>query len=86
MLAHRIRYHCNYAMGKYKVCVCVCLSVFIWCCRRGVGDYNNSSRTICPDLSIAGDERILFVDISTAVNTTAAYTLEGNFVENYNLE
>ena len=28
MLAHRIRYHCNYAMGKYKVhgvCVCVCV-------------------------------------------------------------
>ena len=24
MLVHRIRYHCNYAMGKYKVCVCVC--------------------------------------------------------------
>ena len=23
MLAHRIRYHCNYAMGKYK-CACVC--------------------------------------------------------------
>ena len=31
MLAHRIRYHCNYAMGKYKYkykCVCVC--VFAW--------------------------------------------------------
>ena len=34
MLAHRIRYHCNYAMGKYKVCVCVracvcvCVSVY----------------------------------------------------------
>ena len=34
MLAHRIRYHCNYAMGKYKykykcagVCVCVCACV-----------------------------------------------------------
>ena len=30
MLAHRIRYHCNYAMGKYKVqgvCVCVCVRV-----------------------------------------------------------
>ena len=30
MLAHRIRYHCNYAMGKYKykykyVCVRVCM-------------------------------------------------------------
>ena len=28
MLAHRIRYHCNYAMGKYKYkykCVCVCV-------------------------------------------------------------
>ena len=36
MLAHRIRYHCNYAMGKYKVqgvcacvCVCVCASVSV---------------------------------------------------------
>ena len=32
MLAHRIRYHCNHAMGKYKVqgvraCVCVCACV-----------------------------------------------------------
>ena len=26
MLAHRIRYHCNYAMGKYKY-KCVCLRV-----------------------------------------------------------
>ena len=33
MLAHRIRYHCNYAMGKYKVqgtrCVCVCVCVCV---------------------------------------------------------
>ena len=38
MLTHRIRYHRNYAMGKYKVqgvcmCVCVCVlacTMFLW--------------------------------------------------------
>ena len=28
MLAHRIRYHCNYAMGKYKY-KCVCMSACV---------------------------------------------------------
>ena len=40
MLAHRIRYHCNYAMGKYKykykcvcrVCVCVCMRACVYAC------------------------------------------------------
>ena len=36
MLAHRIRYHCNYAMGRYKVqgtrCVCVCVCVCVCMC------------------------------------------------------
>ena len=36
MLAHRVRYHCDYAMGKYKykcacVCVCVHICVFAGC-------------------------------------------------------
>ena len=32
MLAHRVCYHCNYAMGKYKykcVCVRVCVRVYL---------------------------------------------------------
>ena len=42
MLAHRIRYHCNYAMGKYKVqsvcvccgggCMCVCVGACVHVC------------------------------------------------------
>ena len=33
MLAHRIRYHCNYAMGKYKYkCVCVHVCVRVCAC------------------------------------------------------
>ena len=39
MLAHRIRYHCNYAMGKYKYkykCVCVraCVCARVCVCMR----------------------------------------------------
>ena len=34
MLAHRIRYHCNYAMGKYKykcarACVHACVPTYV---------------------------------------------------------
>ena len=33
MLAHRIHYHRNYAMGKYKYkCVCVCVCVCVCAC------------------------------------------------------
>ena len=44
MLAHRVRYHCNYAMGKYKcvcarmrVCAraCVCVSFYMYLSPKG---------------------------------------------------
>eukprot|EP00117_Sycon_ciliatum_P021001 scpid41674/ scgid18548/ SID1 transmembrane family member 1 len=68
------------------------LSVLSWAVpfavEGGLGDYMNSSRTICPDLSNmtgSGANQTVFVDVSTASSVTISYSLVANLVEDFTL-
>ena len=55
MLAHRIRYHCNYAMGKYKykcVCVCVCACACACVCVCTLGQHALHIATVNQNITL----------------------------------